>query len=156
MKLTPDWMEALPLQQQAVLLLALRGPDGFQKHHSCKPILYRYRACILKAAHLGRMLRFDEDCESLMSLSHFYNKAHWEQLLKAFRETEDELPLHFYTHLMHGAQILAYKHPHYLVKNRWWSFYVQCCDYLHTPVETEEQMDQRLSDFGRPLEKVLP
>jgi len=153
MKLLPDWTEALPLQQQAVLVLALRGPDGFPKFYpACKDILYYYRACVLKAAHFGRMLRDGEHCGSLMTLRGFSKDDLWQNCLNRFQEIEDELPIHFYTHLMHGAQVLAYKHPDLLTRSRWLSFYFQCCAYLHLPPEPETNMDERLADFGRPLE----
>lgn len=154
MKLLPDWTEALPLQQQAVLVLALRGPDGFPKHHACKKLLYYYRACVLKAAHLGRVLEYNEHCGSLMTLRGFTYVDTWKDVLREFQGVEDELPLHFYTHLMHGVQILAYKHPLELVRGRWFNFYLSCCDYLHVPPECEQTMDGRLSDFGRELEEV--
>jgi len=155
MKLLPDWTETLTLQQQAVLLLALRGPDGFPKYHACKGLLYFYRACVLKAAHKGRMLQLGEHCGSLMTMRYFDDDWQWNDTLNRFAGTEDELPLHFYTHLMHGAQVLAYKHPSALVRKRWFQFYEQCCNYLHVPVESERTMDGRLNDFGRPHEEVI-
>lgn len=153
--LLPDWIQELPLQQQAVLVLATRGPDGFPKYHASKLLLYHYRACVLKAAHIGRMLRIGEECASLMSLRSFGWEREWDAVLKNFREVEDELPLHYYTHLMHGAQILAYRHPVPLYRLRWGAFYAQCCDYLHVPLETLETMGTRLSDFGRALDEVI-
>ena len=154
MKLLPDWTENLPLQQQAVLVLALRGPDGFPKYHASKPLLYHYRACLLKAAHVGRMLHEGEACGSLMTMDGFHDGVHWHRTLDQFKRVEDELPLHYYTHLMHGAQILAYKHPERAVRHRWYQFYLQCCEYLHVPTEDPKDMDKRLNDFGRPIEEV--
>ncbi len=75
-------------------------------------------------------------------------------MLQNFRFVEDELPLHYYTHLMHGAQVLAYKHPGALYRARWLHFYFNCCEYLHTPLESMNAMDGRLSDFGRPLDFI--
>ncbi len=40
--LLADWISDLSLQQQAVLVLALRGPDGFPKQHPSKEVLYHY------------------------------------------------------------------------------------------------------------------
>jgi hypothetical protein len=143
--LLPDWVSELSLQQQAVLVLALRGPDGFPKLHPVKDVLYRYRACLLKNAKTGQMLLPGQKLPSFMW--HDFNG--WDVILARFREIEDELPLHFYTHLMHGAQVLAYKHPSSAIRQMWYKFYKQCCDYLHTPVESRATMDERLNDFGR-------
>lgn len=154
MKLLPDWTESLTLQQQAVLVLALRGPDGFPKHHPYKPILYYYRACVIKAAHVGRTLQFNESCGSFMTLVGFTHDHDWNNVLNMFRGVEDELPLHYYSHLMHGSQILAYKHSAELVRSRWTEFYLSCCDYLHVSPESERTMDGRLNDFDRELEQV--
>jgi hypothetical protein len=154
MNILPEWMEGLPLQQQAVLILALRGPDGFPKFHASKPVLHYYRACVLKAAHVGRHLKHGEHVPSLMSRI-YDDEGAWRNALKAFRDVEDELPLHYYTHLMHGAQVLAFKHEDGSVRVRWLEFYTQCCDYLHVPCEGCFDMDRRLSDFGRGLEEIL-
>ncbi len=34
----PEWMADLPMQQQSVMIIAVRGPDGVRKHHPCKAI----------------------------------------------------------------------------------------------------------------------
>lgn len=154
MKLLPDWVETLPLQQQAVLVLALRGPDGFAKKHGSKPVLWFYRACVLKAAHKGRMLNHGDHVPTFMSML-AADAGTWQEQLRAFRDVEDELPLHYYTHLMHAAQILAYKHPDLAIRKRWHDFYAQCCDYLHVPEETCNAMDARLADFGRALNETI-
>jgi hypothetical protein len=151
----PEWVDHLSLQQQAVLILGCRGPDGFPKYHQSKPLLYFYRSCIISAAHTGRHLRVGEHVNSLLTLRGFDDDGHWADQLSAFFDVVDELPLHYFTHLMHGAQIVAYKHPATLFRRRWLEFYQKCCDYLHVPIENEDEMDDRLSDFGRPLDKVL-
>lgn len=145
--LLPDWVNNLSLQQQAVLVLALRGPDGFPKHHASKPILWFLRACVLRSAHTGNMMQHGEHIPTFMSMR-ACNTTVWLDQLKAFREVEDELPLHYYTHLMHAAQVLAYKHEDKLLRERWAVFYKQCCGYLHCPSESESEMDVRLNDFG--------
>lgn len=142
--LLPDWVAHLSLQQQAVLVLALRGPDGFAKRHPSKLILWRYRACLLKNAKTGRAMAAGDSLPSFMIYD--FSDAGWKHSMEAFQDVEDELPLHYYAHLMHGAQILAYKYPDEHVRGCWLEFYKQCCDYLHAPPETEEAMDQRLDD----------
>lgn len=151
--LFPEWVEALPLQQQAVLALAMRGPDGFDKHHASKPVLWFMRACVMRAAHTGKMMEHGEHIPTFMSMR-CTDPQEWTQTLAAFRSVEDELPLHYYSHLMHSAEVLAYRHPDPLVRKRWDEFYLCCCDYLHVQPETPAQMNKRLCDFGR-LENVV-
>lgn len=167
-RLLAEWMDKLPLQQQAVLVLAGRGPDGFPKVHGAKPVLMYYRASIFAAAHLGRHLRAGEFAGTLMSLRGFdldseadlgealYGTTSWASALRQFKQVVDELPLHFFAHLMHGSQILAYKHPETLFRTRWFEFYSLCCDCLHVPIEIPEVMDARLNDFDRDLEYIEP
>jgi hypothetical protein len=145
-----DWMLDLTMQQQSVLVLACRGPDGIAKFHPSKLIVARYRATVLKAAYLGRPMRIDEgDDTTFMTLIGFSDDEHWMRIAGAFFDHVDELPHHYYMHLMHGAQIAGYKHEHELFRDRWRLFYLRCCHDLHVHAETEAQMDDRLNDWDR-------
>lgn len=145
-----EWMLDLTMQQQSVLVLACRGPDGIAKAHPTKLLVARYRATVLKAAYLGRAMRVDEgDATTFMTLKGFSSKALWELVTNAFFSNADDLPHHYYMHLMHGAQIAGYKHPVETFRRRWGTFYLQCCEDLHVNPETEAQMDARLSDWDR-------
>jgi len=154
----PEWLQQLPIQQQSVLLLALRGPDGVRKDHPCKALLRYYRACVIKAARYGRMLRDTDDCDSFLGYvgwrvngdppamqgdKDFYHRA------DAYLDRVDELPHHYHMHMMHAAQILGYKHPDAAVATRWRHFYGMCAEDAHLTIETEAQMDERLSDWNR-------
>lgn len=150
LSVTPDWVSELPFQQQTVLHAAIRGPDGFPKHHKSKDVLRAYRACVMKCAWRGRMLHYGEDSgNDFMTMHKLSDLVTWKRVLQNFSEVEDELPLHYFTHLKHGAQILAYKHPSVVIRERWLGFYCRCCNYLHSPIEAEETMDARLNDWGR-------
>ena len=145
-----EWMFPLPMQQQSVLVLACRGPDGVEKYHGCKDIVVRYRATVLKAAYLGRPMRIDEgDDTTFMSLRDFSNDDLWQAYSNVFFDFVDSIPHHYYMHLAHGAEIIGYKHPHELFRRRWRNFYHRCCDNLHLYPEDEAQMDSRLSDWHR-------
>jgi len=63
----------------------------------------------------------------------------------------DSIPHHAYMHLMHGAEILGYRHPDAALSSRWRGFYYQCCADLHLMSETREAMDRRLNDGDRQL-----
>ena len=107
-----DWLFDLTMQQQSVLVLGCRGPDGIAKFHPTKEVVARYRATVLKAAYLGRPMRIDEgDNTTFMTLRYFSDDGHWLTMVRDFFDHVDSLPHHYYMHLMHGAQIAGYKHP---------------------------------------------
>lgn len=145
----PEWHRQLTLQQQSVLMLAARGPDGIAKDHPCKDVQRAYRGCVLMAARYGRMLRWGEKADSFMSLDRFADIMAWATIVHSFFETIDDLPHHFIMHLLHGAEIMGYKHPEVLFRARWLSFYNKGCYDMHMNPETQKQMDNRLSDWSR-------
>jgi hypothetical protein len=53
----------------------------------------------------GRWLQPGDLLPSFML--HDFDEQSWERCLEAFQLSEDELPLHYYTHLMHGAEVLG-------------------------------------------------
>ncbi len=145
----PEWCRDLSLQQQSVLFLAGRGPDGVAKKHPCKAIHIAYRACVFNAAKYGRALEWGEQADSFMSLHIFANDGLWNEAISAFFENHDSLPRHYYQHLMHGAEILGYKHPDERFRKRWHHFYLCMVEEAHLNPETEVEMDVRLGDWGR-------
>ncbi len=145
-----EWMYPLPMQQQSVLVLGCRGPDGIEKYHPCKEIVVRYRASVLKAAYLGRAMRVDEgDDTTFMSLRDFSNDEFWHVCLATYFDYVDSVPHHYHMHLAHGAEIIGYKHPVELFRRRWLGFYHRCCENLHLYPESETEMDSRLADWNR-------
>lgn len=105
----PEWCRALPIQQQSVLFLAARGPDGIAKNHPVKRIQRAYRGTVLVAAKYGRCLKWGEKADSFMGLDDFADSEAWRAIIEEFFLTADSLPHHFYMHLIHGAEILGYK-----------------------------------------------
>lgn len=145
-----NWIFDLTMQQQSVLVIGCRGPDGIAKFHLTKLLVARYRATVLKAAYLGRAMRIDEgDATTFMTLDKFSMDGQWQAIVHSFFNHVDELPHHYYMHLMHGAEIAGYKHPNELFRRRWNGFYLDCCHDLHLHPETEADMDHRLSDWQR-------
>jgi hypothetical protein len=149
MSVQPEWCRSLTLQQQSVLLLAGRGPDGVGKHHPCKPVHIAYRATIFLAGKYGRPLEWGERADSFMSLDLFGNDQWWETAVNEFFGNWDSLPAHYVKHLMHGAQILGFKHPDLRFRQRWSRLYLRFVEEFHLQPETEEQMDRRLGDWER-------
>lgn len=145
-----DWMLPLPMQQQSVLVLACRGPDGVGKFHPTKQVVCRYRASVLKAAYLGRPMYIDEgDDTTFMTLTQFSDDAFWCAIVGEFFDAVDEIPHHYYMHLAHGAEIIGYKHHLTLMRSRWLGFYRRCAENLHMTPETEAELDTRLADWNQ-------
>ena len=86
----PAWCRTLPLQQQSVLLLAARGPDGIAKTHPCKKVQRAYRATVLVAAKFNRLLVWGEIGDSFMSLGQFANELVWSFIVQEFFQHVDE------------------------------------------------------------------
>jgi len=150
MRVFPEWMDAPPMQQQSVLLLAARGPDGVAKFHPTKVVWRHYRASVLKAAYFGRALRSGEGGgNEFMTLETWTQFGGWRKAIEDFFANADGIPHHCRMHLMHGAEILGYKHPDAEFRAAWSQFYIASCDDLHLAPESEERMDARLSDWHR-------
>lgn len=145
----PDWMASLPMQQQSVLVLAARGPDGIREDHPCKDIVRAYRASVLRAAYYGRALVLGEKADSFMSFEKLPSRDLWKEVMAKFFSVVDELPHHYLLHLAHGAEILGYKHPHPVIQASWREFYYAVCEDMHLTPETAEEMAARLNDWGR-------
>lgn len=146
----PEWCRALSIQQQSVLFLAARGPDGVRKQHPCKAVVRAYRACVLKAASRRRLIRPDEPGDSFMDARPLApGRADvWYQEVQRYFDSVDELPHHYHLHLLHGAQILGDHHPDEHLRTLWGQFYMLGCADMHMTPETKEDMDFRLNDFG--------
>lgn len=146
----PDWMQTLPFQQQSVLVLALRGPDGDPKHTPFKHLLRALRGTVLKAAKYGRSLELGEKADSFMTMEIFGDLQAWDQAIETFLEdAADGSVLHHYTHFMHAAQILGYKHPSGDYRARWLGCYLAFVKRLHLNPESVLEMDARLSDWNQ-------
>jgi len=149
MSVQPEWCRSLPLQQQSVMFLGARGPDGAVKFHPCKPVVTAYRACVFNAAKYGRSLMWGERADTFMSLDVFADAEKWAKAVDVFFDNNGDLPHHYLLHFYHGAEILGYKHPDERFRKRWHEFYLRACEAMHINPETEEQMDKRLGDWER-------
>lgn len=145
----PEWCVTLSLQQQSVLILASRGPDGVGKSHPCKAVQRAYRATVLVGARVGRLLEYGERCDSFMCLERFGIDGCWNEDVYRFFEDIDDLPHHYLLHLMHATEILGYKHPDIRFRKRWREFYTEFAKNMHLTIETEQEMDERLGDWDR-------
>lgn len=142
-----DWVCALPFTQQALLILALRGPDGLPKESTAKCILHFMRGVVLKPAYPS----FDGSCDGFMRTNYTVNilqtppeQLPWDVAMKRFFKDTDQYPMHFLMHLFHAAEVIAYNHPLENIRHYWWHFYMLACNSLHMVPETKEHLNERL------------
>lgn len=152
-----DWICELPIRMQALLCVALRGPDGMQKESSAKCLLRLMRGVVLKPSdpsYCGNGDSFmwtdyrqdlleDEDKISFKIAEVELNV--FDHNMNEFWNNHDHYPHHFIMHLIHAAEVISYKHPDGSIRGAWSMFYTLACNSFHMNVETEEQMDNRLS-----------
>lgn len=149
-----DWVMALPMMQQTVLLTAVRGPDGLPKYHPTKFVLRWYRRCILLSALDGKVLTDPAEPNGGSftgpSVGGGDESDDWrwqmDERITAYLRSLDEVPHHFQLHLIHAVEILGYKHPDSDIRYWWATVYHRLVHDMHLWPETEEQLDQRLGD----------
>lgn len=143
---TQDWLDGLSIMQQSVLLSAIRGMDGMRKFHEAKHVIRFYRRCVLVSAFDGRPLLNPYEGGGGSFTGPW--PANWSESLvqDAFMNSRDEMPLHYYGHFMHGAQIIGYKHPDRFARSFFYRLYLRMAHALHLWPESEPEMDKRLSD----------
>lgn len=157
-----EWVSELPMMQQSVLFTAIRGPDGIPKYHVVKYLLRWYRRCILYSAIHGEIITnpFDQRGQSFTGPSlgakgfpippERSDEAEWEPgmdyVLTQYLRALDEIPHHFQTHFIHGAEIIGYHHPDQRIRPWWGAVYFRLVHDMHFFPESKEQMDERLSD----------
>ena len=139
-----DWVQELSFMQQSVLISAVRGPDGFHKDSGVKPIMRWFRRCILISA-FDRKALDDPFHPGGGSFTGPLTKKPEEHAEDYFR-LMDSIPIHFFLHLMHAAEIVGYKHPNKEIREFWYEFYLNCVNKMHLMPETEEMLDTRLGD----------
>lgn len=149
-----DWVAEIPLRQQGVLILALRGPDGTRKESSSKPIVRSLRACTMNSGRCGKPMERGEtfDGDAFMRMDLICSDELWDQAIADFYGSIDEYNVHFLQHLLHAAAVLGFNHPMEDVAARWLRFYHKGVHKLHMLPENREQFTYRLRD-GRRLEE---
>ncbi len=136
-----DWVMALPLREQGTLLTAVRGCDD-------EPKLWTSRGI---AESPGRRLTaFIRWC--------FMNPADPREVdipgaffqslpPDPFKASEfGHLPQHWYAHVMHGLEVIAYRHPVGVTRNAAYDLYRAMVHNLHLRVEDKGAMIERLSE----------
>lgn len=121
------WVQKLSFKAQSVLFSGLRGTDT---HHTPN----------LKA--LVRWLRPVTQSNADYSTDYMREEPFpvWDDVKKEL----EFVTVHYYAHLMHAIQIVAYHHPEELIRLKAFSFYINMAEHLHLNQESREQMGARL------------
>jgi len=149
-----EWVWDLPLREQGVLVLALRGPDGAKKEHGAKNIVRAFRACVMVTGATGQALMpgFNLPDDSFMQM---YRIGHvkeepWHEAVVEFFRAWDEYNVHFLLHLTHAIEVLGYRHPNDLIRLRWYALYIRIINKMHVKPESMLEMIERLKDGHKP------
>lgn len=153
---TQEWTHALPLMQQSVLLSAFDGValetpwelgGGSFTGPSCDEVGPIADGPFIDSVSIRRGDRLVESWDNLRKPS-FAEQLEFGMATAVddFIRAGDELPHHYYTHFMHAAEVLGYKHPHQDIRAFWYSVYERLVHALHLYPESEAQMDARLGD----------
>lgn len=132
-----DWVMALGLRHQGVLLNACRGCDTVPKDDVSKALVRVYRSHILNS-HCGNP-------EKSVSYIEAATAVELHCRMRAVIGNFDHYPLHYITHLIHAAEIVGYYHPSKTAAGLWSTFYCEMVRKLHLTPETKAQLDKRLN-----------
>lgn len=132
----------LPLRHQGTLLTAVRGCDFGAKHWESRGVAYspgRRLTAFIRWCFMNPADPREVDKEE----GAFFQS----QPPIPFKPSEfGHLPQHWYSHVMHALEIIGYKHPNLNTKAAARILYYALAHNLHLNIETEQQMDARLTE----------
>jgi hypothetical protein len=131
-----DWVQALGLRHQGVLVAAVRGCDSVPKEDPSKAFVRCYRAVVLNS-HCGDPARAKSFIQAVDDIE-------LTRRFLALRGSFDHYPIHYVMHLVHAMEIVGYKHPDIQTGITWTGFYAEMCEKLHLQTESPAQLDERL------------
>ena len=134
-----NWLVQIPIRMQSTLILGLRGPDT---HRSPE---------IKKIQRWMRGLAFKPGNPANLSVFMHPTTGVPEILEKSPVAKELEFcSQHFYSHLMHGLQVIGYMHPVPQISNRAVTLYREMCFLMHLPPESRQAFETRLGTIEWP------
>lgn len=132
-----DWVMELPLREQGTLMTAVRGCDFTPKYPLDSP-----ERVLVAAIRFAFMVPADPR-EVDAEIGCFMVSA----IPSDFKPSAlGHYPLHWVTHVMHAAEVIAYRHPIDGMRKAWTFLYVDLCRTLHVKPEFKEEMIARLSE----------
>lgn len=136
-----DWVMDLPLREQGTLLTAVRGCDVEPKQWEQRGVAYspgRQLTAFIRWCFMNPADPREVDIRGAFFQSVAPNP------LKA--SEFGHLPEHWYAHVMHASEVIAYRHPDPLVAGEALRIYTALVHNLHLRPESREEMIERLSE----------
>lgn len=137
-----DWVMELPLRFQGTLLTAVRGCDDEAKQWTRTEVAYSpgrritafVRFCFMNPADVREVGR--EEGAFFMP-----------EPPRPFKPSQfGHLPQHWYSHIMHALEIIAYYHPDLATAGEAYELYASMVHNMHLNIETREQQLTRLTE----------
>lgn len=139
MTVLQTWLEALPIRMQSTLLLSLRGPDT-HRAPEIKKVQRWMRGLTFKPGNPANVAEFMTDIGNVPTLQEKNDLA---------RELEF-CTQHFYSHLMHGLEVIGYRHPNRVIANAAYKLYLSMANLMHLEDETSQDFELRLRQITWP------
>lgn len=136
-----DWVMELPLREQGTLLTAVRGCDLEPKEWTTDSVVDSPGRRI--TAYIRWCFMNPADPREVDVPGAFFQTRPPEPF---HQSAFGHLPLHWYTHVMHALEVIAYRHPLAVVSNDAYDLYKRMATGLHLGWETRERMIERLSE----------
>lgn len=143
-----DWVMKLPLRAQGTLLTGVRGCDLAPKNPTC--IDERFGCSTGESSverHLVAFLRWcilhPADAREIDIPGAWFQSSPPEK----WKPSQfGHYPQHWYSHVMHCFEVVAYYHPLANVANDAYQIYLRLVHNMHLRPETREQMIERLTE----------
>jgi hypothetical protein len=137
-----EWVMNLPLREQGTLLTAVRGCDDEAKTWTATGIAYSPGRRLTAFIRYCFMVPADIREVGIVEGAFFMPKPP-----SNFKPSEfGHLPQHWYAHVMHALEVIAYRHPSLDIQNDAMILYMAMVHNLHLTIETREEMIERLSE----------
>jgi hypothetical protein len=132
-----DWLVKIPIRMQSTLVLGLRGPDTH---------------CAPNVKKIGRWLRgLTFKPGNPNNFKEFMSDKPDRIIEKSAVAKELEFcTQHFYSHLMHSLEVVAYRHPDGYIANYAYVLFSDMCNLFHLPIEMAENFENRLKTIEWP------
>lgn len=136
-----DWVMVLPLREQGTLLTAVRGCDDEPKQWTSRGVAESPGRRI--TAYVRWCFMNPADPREVDIPGAFFQS----QPPSPFKPSEfGHLPQHWYSHVMHALEVVAYRHPDRHVAGRALLLYTAMVENMHLNVETPDEFAERLSE----------
>jgi hypothetical protein len=132
-----DWLVQIPIRMQSTLILGLRGPDTHCTP-GVKTITRWLRGLAFKPGNPDNVREF---------------MTKEPELILEKGPTAKELEFctqHFYSHLMHSLEVVAYCHPDREISRVAHDRYTAMCAAFHLPIESVQEFTERLGHRSWP------